>query len=184
MRLAEAQYRHRESAGRAMMSDRIADGTYSEGAMVDAQLRSASILNEVSGACHQDQTRRTLIANLGFCSEPQFVMLLSRLHRPNASRTIATEVNGVYARLASAWDFSPPFASMNEMMRCSPSLFFRLVMTKGRSPRIRRASVSIFSREAPTCGARSILLMTNRSDRVMPGPPLDGILSPAATSMT
>ena len=32
--------------------------------------------------------------------------------------------------------------------------------------------------------ARSILLMTSRSDCVMPGPPLRGILSPPATSMT
>ena len=32
---------------------------------------------------------------------------------------------------------------------------------------------------APTSGARSILLMTSRSERVMPGPPLRGILSPA-----
>ena len=37
---------------------------------------------------------------------------------------------------------------------------------------------------APTCGARSVLLMTNRSLLVMPGPPLRGIFSPAATSIT
>ena len=49
-------------------------------------------------------------------------------------------------------------------------------MTNGRSPRIRLASVSIFSSDAPTCGARSILLMTRRSDRVMPGPPFRGDL--------
>jgi len=54
----------------------------------------------------------------------------------------------------------------------------------GRSPRIFLASRSITSRLAPTSGARSILLMTRRSERVMPGPPLRGILSPAATSMT
>ena len=35
-----------------------------------------------------------------------------------------------------------------------------------------------------TCGARSILLMISRSERVMAGPPLRGILSPSATSMT
>ena len=33
-------------------------------------------------------------------------------------------------------------------------------------------------------GARSILLITSKSLRVMPGPPLRGILSPADTSMT
>src|ERR1700676_5713014 len=43
-----------------------------------------------------------------------------------------------------AWAVSPPLASIKPMMRSSPSLFFRLVMTKGRSPRIRLASVSIF----------------------------------------
>ena len=46
------------------------------------------------------------------------------------------------------------------------------------------ASRSITSSEAPTIGARSILLMTSRSERVMPGPPFRGILSPAETSMT
>jgi urease accessory protein len=50
--------------------------------------------------------------------------------------------------------------------------------------RMRVASSAITSRLAPTSGARSILLMTSRSERVMPGPPLRGILSPAATSMT
>jgi hypothetical protein len=47
----------------------MANGTYTEGAMVDAQLRSASILNEVPGERHQDKTRRTLIANGVICSE-------------------------------------------------------------------------------------------------------------------
>src|SRR5438094_478009 len=78
----------------------------------------------------------------------------------------------------------PTLASMKPMMRSSPSLFFRLVITTGPSPPIRFASVSIFSSDAPTCGARSILLITSRSERVMPGPPLEGILSPAATSIT
>ncbi len=35
------------------------------------------------------------------------------------------------------------------------------------------------SSDAPTIGARSVLLMTSRSLLVMPGPPLRGILSPA-----
>jgi hypothetical protein len=52
------------------------------------------------------------------------------------------------------------------------------------SGRMRRVSASITSRSAPTCGARSVLLMTNRSLLVMPGPPLRGIFSPAATSIT
>jgi hypothetical protein len=45
-----------------------------------------------------------------------------------------------------------------------------LVITKGRAPRMRCVSASITARSAPTCGARSVLLMTNRSLLVMPGP--------------
>ncbi len=33
----------------------MAGGTHSEGAMMDAQLRSAAILNEVAGRCRQRQ---------------------------------------------------------------------------------------------------------------------------------
>src|SRR5258707_10447885 len=77
--------------------------------------------------------------------------------------------------LARGAGLRPPLASIKLTMRSRPSLFLRLVMTKGRSPRIRLASVSIFSSDAPTCGARSILLMTRRSDLVIPGPPLEGI---------
>jgi len=40
------------------------------------------------------------------------------------------------------------------------------------------------SREAPTSGARSVLLMTSRSEVVTPGPPLRGTLSPPETSST
>ena len=50
-----------------------------------------------------------------------------------------------------------------------------LLMAAGFAP--------LFS-EAPTSGARSILLITSKSERVMPGPPLRGILSPAETSIT
>src|SRR5258707_1250776 len=78
----------------------------------------------------------------------------------------------------------PPFCSMNSTTASTPSPARTLVNTNGRAPRMREASRSITASEAPTCGARSILLMTRRSDRVMPGPPLDGILSPAATSIT
>src|SRR5262249_5443351 len=62
----------------------------------------------------------------------------------------------------------------------SPWPVFRLVNTNGRSPRMRRASRAMTPRSAPTYGARSILLMTSRSDRVTPGPPLRGTLSPPA----
>ena len=33
-------------------------------------------------------------------------------------------------------------------------------------------------------GAKSVLLIINKSDLVIPGPPLRGILSPADTSIT
>ena len=61
-------------------------------------------------------------------------------------------------------------------------------MTKGLRPlavvRMRVVSACITFRSAPTYGARSVLLMTKRSLLVMPGPPLRGIFSPAATSIT
>ena len=43
---------------------------------------------------------------------------------------------------------------------------------------------AITERSAPTRGARSTLLITSRSDRVTPGPPFRGTLSPPATSTT
>jgi hypothetical protein len=79
---------------------------------------------------------------------------------------------------------SPPFSSMKCAISSTPLPARRLVKTKGRVPRMRFDSRSIVSSEAPTWGARSTLLMTRRSERVMPGPPFDGILSPAATSIT
>ena len=50
--------------------------------------------------------------------------------------------------------------------------------------RMRFVSLSITDRSAPTYGARSILLITSRSDLQIPGPPLRGSLSPADTSIT
>ena len=78
----------------------------------------------------------------------------------------------------------PPASSMNEITSATFVPSFRFVNRNGRSFRIFRASRSIIPRSAPTRGARSILLMTSRSDRVIPGPPFRGILSPADTSMT
>ena len=40
---------------------------------------------------------------------------------------------------------------------------------------MRFESEAITSREAPTSGARSVLLITSRSERVTPGPPFLGI---------
>jgi hypothetical protein len=41
-----------------MKGNRIADGAHSEGAMKDAQLRSAAILNEPSSERHPDKPER------------------------------------------------------------------------------------------------------------------------------
>src|SRR5690606_22167641 len=70
-----------------------------------------------------------------------------------------------------AASFSMPWRMMKSITVSKPSPVLRLVKTKGRSPRIRRESRSITSSEAPTWGARSVLLMISRSDLVMPGPP-------------
>src|SRR5262249_25468323 len=53
----------------------------------------------------------------------------------------------------------------------TPSPLLRLVNTNGRVSRIFFASRRITSRSAPIAGARSILLITNKSERVTPGPP-------------
>ena len=59
-----------------------------------------------------------------------------------------------------------------------------LLNINGLSPRIFLVSASITSSDAPTRLATSILLMINKSDFVIPGPPFRGILSPAETSIT
>ena len=54
----------------------------------------------------------------------------------------------------------------------------------GREPRAVFASRSSSSASTPTCGARSVLFTTSRSDRASPGPFLRGMSCPAAVSMT
>src|ERR1051326_1955293 len=87
-------------------------------------------------------------------------------------------------QLEAAGDSSSNSRCIHAMTSCTPVPFLMLVKTNGRSPRIFFESRAMTSRSAPTCGARSILLMTSRSDRVTPGPPLRGILSPPETSIT
>ena len=58
------------------------------------------------------------------------------------------------------------------------------IAATGRPPRRSDASRTIRSTSEPTKGARSVLLIASRSARAMPGPPLRGMSSPAATSMT
>jgi hypothetical protein len=63
---------------------------------------------------------------------------------------------------------------MNLTTDSNPSLVFKLVKTKGFSPRIFLASLSLTPKSAPTKEARSILLITNQSDLVILDPPLLG----------
>ena len=63
---------------------------------------------------------------------------------------------------------------MNLTTDSHPFLVLKLVKTTGFSPRIFLASRSITPKSAPTKEARSILLITNKSDLVIPGPPLLG----------
>src|SRR3984957_15003668 len=57
----------------------------------------------------------------------------------------ATSVNDqAWLILARAGGLRPPLASMKRIMRSRASLFLRLVMQNGRSPRMRLASGSIF----------------------------------------
>src|SRR5690349_17380939 len=59
-------------------------------------------------------------------------------------------------------------------IRSTPSPLFKFAKTKGRVARILSASAPITSKFAPTRGAKSILFIMRRSERVMPGPPLRG----------
>src|SRR3546814_9114958 len=61
----------------------------------------------------------------------------------------------------------PPVAMMNWAISATLVPARTFAKTKGRSPRIFFASRSITSRLAPTKGARSILLITSMSERVM-----------------
>jgi hypothetical protein len=48
--------------------------------MVDAQLRSVAILNELPDKRREEKTRRTPIANRPNCSDAQFVTFLGQFH--------------------------------------------------------------------------------------------------------
>ena len=58
------------------------------------------------------------------------------------------------------------------------------VNSTGRPSRTAAASRAMTARRRPTSGARSVLLITSRSEKVTPGPPLRGTLSPPDTSST
>lgn len=67
------------------------------------------------------------------------------------------------------------------MISSTPTPFFTCANTNGPLPRIFIVSRSITFKSAPTALARSVVLITSKSDWVMPGPPLRGILSLTAT---
>ena len=79
----------------------------------------------------------------------------------------------------------PPCARMNSAISATPLLSFRLVKMKGRVPRI-AAAVAVHHRKVGADQRRQVDLVDHQQVglRVMPGPPLRGILSPAETSMT
>lgn len=85
---------------------------------------------------------------------------------------------------AQAVAASPPIRQSSAAISSTPFPCRRAAKMNFGLPRIRFASRSITARSAPTWGARSVLLMISRSDFVIAGPPLRGISSPAATSMT
>src|SRR5947209_8248879 len=68
---------------------------------------------------------------------------------------------------------SPPLSAINCVTISTPLPVLRLVNTNGRAPRIFLASRAITSSGARTWGARSILLTTRKSHRLMPGPPYE-----------
>lgn len=73
--------------------------------------------------------------------------------------------------------FAPLFAhasSIASLTCCTPSPCRTEVKSVGPPSRIVAASRLMTSKEAPTCTARSVLLMTSKSDWVVPGPPFRG----------
>src|SRR5699024_12605535 len=64
-----------------------------------------------------------------------------------------------------------------------PVLSFKFVKTNGLFPRNTFVSSSMTSRLAPTYGAKSVLLIMNRSDLIIPCPLLLVIFSPWVHSM-
>src|SRR5215831_12564044 len=99
--------------------------------------------------------------------------------KPFAEAHLYMQCPGIVARCAGCGHVLLRLVNVS-----TPSPLFKFEKTKGRFPRIVSVSASMTPRFAPTRGAKSILLMTRRSDRVMPGPPLRGIFSPSATSIT
>ncbi len=71
-----------------------------------------------------------------------------------------------------------PFLFQKRNNRCQTVTRLQVGKVHGRSPRMRLVSRAITSREAPTYGARSVLLITRKSDLVILGLPLRGIFSP------
>lgn len=69
----------------------------------------------------------------------------------------------------------PPYFRRSAIGRHNASSLSYLIFLESRS---------ITPRSAPISSARSVLLITNRSLCVMPGPPFLGILSPPLTSIT
>lgn len=70
------------------------------------------------------------------------------------------------------------------MISFIPTPFLTCAKIVGPPSLILPASRSITPKSAPTISAKSVLFTINRSDCVIPGPPLRGILSPPETSIS
>ena len=115
--------------------------------------------------------------------ERQPVSTVAPPRRSKASRSAPSRPTRAAAG-AHAGDQQQLGAEPARRSSSTPSPVLRFVNTNGRSPRMPAGVALHHPRSAPTYGARSILLMTSRSERMMPGPPLRGIFSPSATSIT
>src|SRR5678815_3159910 len=180
--------RRRQVSGRVNLCCRLL-GEHDAGTGIDMNNRVDIVTaKQSSGALHQNQmseTRKIRIEKA--CDlEWHFAIAVS-----DGSSSISNGKCDIEPALAADFRYRNGHAGFSNKSSCriheitasTPSCFLRFVKTYGREPRIMRESRSMTARSAPTKGARSVLLITRRSERVMPGPPLRGILSPPATSI-
>src|SRR5260370_1262444 len=154
----------------------VADVAAAEAGPKRNQLTDQAAVRQLERADHRHRRFDTGVRQHRPGSAPLEHELGAAAHRRGLPRTVGRSDHGAVSN-STSWRIHP-------MTRSRPSPVFRLVKTMGLPWRMTVASRSITDRSAPTYGARSVLLMTRRSLRVTPGPPLRGTLSPPATSTT
>src|SRR5690625_1624443 len=112
---------------------------------------------EVVGAQHTQGTLKILLPCNGSASA------LLNDHAQLADGIVGGWTNSHCARSAIMTSLRIQFR-----IASSPSSVFKFVKENGFSPRNSSESFSITERSAPTYGARSVLLMTKKSDLIMP----------------